>query len=159
MFPSEKICFFLNVFSWCSKNTLENNGQKPFFPSPTVSWTGTSHSKPNVTPRPLSHEKDPALLPLYWLVHTDPYNGLLKSLYNRVVYSPIISIIYPKQPGSRFSLLFSFPTSSPKIPVAPGVFSRKEHFPECPPRLPRKKALLLMVHKSHSQPPGMYKTL
>ena len=156
MFPSEKICFSLCFFLGAPKTPWKTTAKKPFFPSPTVNWTGTSHSKPNVTPRLLSHEKDPALLPLYWLVHTDPYNGLLKSLYNRVVYSPIT---YPKQPGSRFSLLFSFPTSSPKIPVAPGVVSRKEHFPECPSAFPRKKALLLMVHKSHSQPPKLYKTL
>ena len=28
--------------------------------------------------------------PLYWLQNMDPYNGLLKSLYNRVVYVPHI---------------------------------------------------------------------
>ena len=33
----------------------------------------------------LSHEKNPYSFPLYWLVNRDPYNGLLKSLYNWVV--------------------------------------------------------------------------
>ncbi len=57
---------------------------------------------------PMSHEKNrheprkkPSYFPLYWLVNRDPYNGLLQSLYNWVVKSPI----YPKQPG-----FFSLPT-------------------------------------------------
>ena len=39
----------------------------------------------------------------YWLFNTDPYKGLLQSLYNWVLFSPI----QPNQPG-LFSLLKSF---------------------------------------------------
>ena len=39
-----------------------------------------SDLKPPPEPR-----KKPSYFPLYWLVNRDPYNGLLKSLYNWVV--------------------------------------------------------------------------
>ena len=84
--------------------------------------------EPRKRPRPYCHYTG-------WF-HTDPFHGLLKSLYSRVVYSPIT---YPKQPGSRFSLLFSFPTSSPKDSRGSGGVFWKRTFSRMPPRLPRKK--------------------
>ena len=43
-------------------------------------------STPEADTEILSHEKkNDFYFPLYWLVHRDPYNGLLQSLYNWVV--------------------------------------------------------------------------
>ena len=43
-----------------------------------------SRTKPSIGPR-----KKPSYFPLYWLVNKDPYNGLLQSLYNWVVFHPL----------------------------------------------------------------------
>ena len=40
----------------------------------------------------MSHEKNPYYFPLYWLVNRDPYNGLLQSLYNWVVFHPLYTL-------------------------------------------------------------------
>ena len=39
----------------------------------------------------MSHglRKKPSYFPLYWLVNSDPYNGLLKSPYTWVVFHPL----------------------------------------------------------------------
>ncbi len=50
----------------------------------------------------LSHEKKTSYFPLYWLVNRDPYNGLLKSLYNWVGFHPLY-ILTNQEPF--FSLL------------------------------------------------------
>ena len=87
-----------------SENTVPKKSLATIIIAPTISqgsYIRKNYSLAKYEENQMSHEKNPYYFPLYLFLNRDPYTGLLKSLYNWVVFHPLYN---PTNQG-LFSLL------------------------------------------------------